>query len=45
MGERLVDLVEDVGLGISREQLAPKPAAKEEDKDGNHGTNSEENRK
>lgn len=44
MGERLVDLVEDIGLGITREQLAPKPTKEGNKEDGTTGTNSEENR-
>jgi hypothetical protein len=33
MEGRMVDLVEDIGLGISREQLAPKPTEEGEKED------------
>lgn len=45
MEGRLVDLVEDIGLGIREEQLAPKPADKGEQNGNDNGTDRQKDRK
>lgn len=45
MEGRLVDLVEDIGLGIRDDQLAPKPSIKEEQNGNNNGTDRQKDRK